>query len=95
MRAARAVRQLSQLGCSGARQGVSRGLGCAWDVQRRGFWALRLMRGVHDVVGHAISLGEYATGVRSARAVETSSLAAQNTTCEDAGMRLCFGSFSC
>ncbi|KAH8120951.1 hypothetical protein ACSS6W_009706 [Trichoderma asperelloides] len=80
MRAARAVRQLSQLGCWGASRNVSRGLGDAWNVQRRGFWALRLMRGVHDVVGHAISLGEYATGVQPSRAAERSSPAAQDTT---------------
>ncbi|KAL7922183.1 flavin reductase like domain-containing protein [Trichoderma austrokoningii] len=78
MRAARAVRQLSRLGW-GARQNVSRGLGCVWNEQRRGFWAIRLIRGVHDVVGHAISLGEYATGVRPPQA-ERSSLASHNTT---------------
>jgi hypothetical protein len=91
MKAARAVRQLSQLGCWSARQDVSRGLGCAWNEQRRGFWAIRLMRGVHEVVGHAISLGEYATGVRPLQAAARSSPTAQNTTGEDAMMRSSLG----
>lgn len=52
-------------------------------AQKRGFWALRLMRGVHDVVGHALTLGEYATGVRSSRVTATSSIASQDATCED------------
>lgn len=55
-------------------------------MQKRGFWALRLMRGVHDVVGHALTLGENATGVRSSRVAATSSIASQDATCEDAWM---------
>ncbi|KAJ4856491.1 flavin reductase like domain-containing protein [Trichoderma breve] len=51
-------------------------------VQKRGFWALRLMRGVHDVVGHALTLGEYATVVRSSRVAASSIIASQDATSE-------------
>ncbi|UKZ58085.1 hypothetical protein TrVGV298_011950 [Trichoderma virens] len=81
MRAVRAVRQLSRLGCCGASRITAGHLGDAWTVQKRGFWAIRLMRGVHDVVGHALTLGEYATGVRP-RVAASSSVAAQDATYE-------------
>ncbi|KAL7942912.1 flavin reductase like domain-containing protein [Trichoderma barbatum] len=51
-------------------------------AQKRGFWALRLMRSVHDVVGHALTLGEYAAGVRSPRVVASSSIASQGVASE-------------
>ncbi|KAL7955917.1 flavin reductase like domain-containing protein [Trichoderma compactum] len=82
MRPARAVRQLPRLGCCGASRVTA---GCLGDarmvmVQKRGFWALRLVRGVHDVVGHALTPGENATGVRSPRAGASSSIAPQDAT---------------
>ncbi|TFA99883.1 hypothetical protein CCMA1212_008120 [Trichoderma ghanense] len=66
MRAARAARQVSRLGwCCGARRNAGCGLGDAWMVQKRALWGLRLLRGLHDVVGHALTMGETAAGVRS------------------------------
>lgn len=73
MRAARAARQVSRLGCCGARRNGGCGLGDAWMVQKRALWGLRLLRGVHDVVGHALSMGEAAAGVRSPGSVGTAS----------------------
>lgn len=85
MRTASAVRQLSRLGCCGASRVTAGCLGDAQTVmvQKRGFWALRLMRGVHDVVGHALTLGEYASGVRSPQAAASSSISSREATCEN------------
>ncbi|KAH0493574.1 hypothetical protein TgHK011_000237 [Trichoderma gracile] len=74
MRAARAARQVSRLGCCGARRrNAGCGLGDAWMVQKRALWGLRLLRGVHDVVGHALTMGETAAGVRPQGSASTAS----------------------
>lgn len=74
MRAARAARQVSRLGCCGARRrNAGCGLGDAWTVQKRALWGLRLLRGVHDVVGHALTMGETAAGVRPRGSASTAS----------------------
>ncbi|PTB63481.1 hypothetical protein BBK36DRAFT_1182029 [Trichoderma citrinoviride] len=52
-------------------------------VQRRALWGLRLLRGVHDVVGHALALGEAAAGVRSHQGTGSSSVASRDATSVD------------
>ncbi|KAL6854434.1 flavin reductase like domain-containing protein [Trichoderma novae-zelandiae] len=49
-------------------------------VQKRAFWALRVLRGVHDVVGHALTMGENAAGVRTHRGMGSSGMASQDAS---------------